>query len=78
MGAPEIPVVDTCFHGRHISPKILAGLTPDGWGLKDYQSRGGYEALRKILESGLTPEQVVAEIKHPAYAGGAGLGFRPA
>ncbi|MFZ9408800.1 MAG: NADH-quinone oxidoreductase subunit NuoF [Burkholderiaceae bacterium] len=75
MGAPEIPVVDTCFHGRHISPKILAGLTPDGWGLKDYQSRGGYEALRKILESGLTPEQVVAEIKASGLRGRGGAGF---
>ena len=75
MGAPEIPVVDTCFHGRHISPNILAGLTPDGWGLKDYQSRGGYEALRKILESGLTPEQVVAEIKASGLRGRGGAGF---
>ncbi|WVN41036.1 NADH-quinone oxidoreductase subunit NuoF [beta proteobacterium MWH-UniP1] len=75
MGAPEIPVIDTCFHARHISPQILAGLTPDGWHLKDYQSRGGYEALRKILTTGMTPEQVIAEVKASGLRGRGGAGF---
>lgn len=75
MGAPEIPLIDTCFHGRHISPQILAGLSPDGWHLKDYQSRGGYEALRKILKEGLTPEQVIAEVKASGLRGRGGAGF---
>ena len=39
----------SCFHGRHISPQILAGLNGSNWGLKDYEARGGYQALRKIL-----------------------------
>ena len=75
MGAPEIPLIDTCFHGRHISPQILAGLTPDGWHLRDYQARGGYEALRKILKEGLTPEQVIAEVKASGLRGRGGAGF---
>ncbi len=50
MGAPEVPFIDTCFHGRHIAPQILAGLSPDGWRLKDYEARDGYKALKKILE----------------------------
>ncbi|MEN9772758.1 MAG: oxidoreductase (quinone) subunit, partial [Pseudomonadota bacterium] len=75
MGAPEIPLIDTCFHGRHISPQILAGLTPDGWHLKDYQSRGGYEALRKILKEGMTPAQVIAEVKASGLRGRGGAGF---
>ena len=75
MGAPEIPLIDTCFHGRHISPQILAGLSPDGWHLKDYQSRGGYEALRKILKEGMTPEQVIAEVKASGLRGRGGAGF---
>ena len=55
---------ETCFHGRHIKPQILAGLTsPDSWRLKDYEQRDGYKALRRILTEGLTPEQVIAEIK---------------
>ncbi len=75
MGASEIPLIDTCFHGRHISPQILAGLSPDGWHLKDYQARGGYEALRKILKEGLTPEQVIAEVKASGLRGRGGAGF---
>ncbi len=74
MGAPEIPMMDTCFHGRHITPQILAGLSPDGWRLKDYQARGGYEALKKVL-SGMTPEEVIAEVKASGLRGRGGAGF---
>ncbi len=74
MGAPEIPLIDTCFHGRHISPQILAGLTPDGWGLKDYVSRGGYEALKKVVRT-MKPEEVIAEIKASGLRGRGGAGF---
>ena len=41
--------VQTCFHGRHISPQILADLNGSNWRLRDYEARGGYQALRKIL-----------------------------
>ena len=74
MGAPEIPLIDTCFHGRHISPQILAGLTPDSWRLKDYQSRGGYDALKKVLRT-MKPEDVIAEIKASGLRGRGGAGF---
>ena len=74
MGAPEIPLIDTCFHGRHISPQILAGLTPDGWSIKDYQARGGYEALKKVLR-GMKPEEVIAEVKASGLRGRGGAGF---
>ena len=40
---------ETCFHGRHIAPQIYAGLDGSNWRLKDYEARGGYQALRKIL-----------------------------
>lgn len=75
MGAPEIPLIDTCFHGRHLSPQILAGVTPDGWRLKDYQARGGYEALKKVLKGGMKPEDVIAEVKASALRGRGGAGF---
>ena len=66
MGAKDLLIdaraQESCFHGRHIKPQILAGLTsPDGWRLKDYEQRDGYKALRRILTEGLTPEQVIAE-----------------
>jgi NADH-quinone oxidoreductase subunit F len=79
MGAPEVPFIDTCFHGRHIAPQILAGLSPDGWRLKDYEARDGYKALKKILGAdggpGMTQEEVIAQIKVSALRGRGGAGF---
>ena len=40
--------VQTCFHGRHINPQIYADLNGRNWSLKDYEARGGYQALRRI------------------------------
>ena len=59
--------LESSFHGRHIQPQILAGLNGSNWHLKDYESRGGYQALRKILgqdgSEGLTQDQVIAIVK---------------
>jgi NADH-quinone oxidoreductase subunit F len=66
---------ETCFHGRHIEPQIYAGLDGTNWRLKDYEARGGYKALRKILSEGLTPDQVIAEVKTSALRGRGGAGF---
>ncbi len=65
----------TCFHGRHISPVILAGLDGENWHLADYERRGGYSALRKILAEAVTPEAVIAEVKKSALRGRGGAGF---
>ena len=43
--------VETCFHDRHINPQIYAGLNGSNWRIQDYEARGGYAALRKILEA---------------------------
>ena len=71
--------VQTCFHGRHISPQILAGLNGSNWRLKDYESRGGYQALRKVLGIGggepMTQDQVIATVKESALRGRGGAGF---
>lgn len=66
---------ESCFHGRHIQPQILGGLDGQNWGIEGYQQRGGYEALRKILNEGWTPEQVIAEVKASALRGRGGAGF---
>ncbi|MCX5592116.1 NADH-quinone oxidoreductase subunit NuoF [Alcaligenes endophyticus] len=63
------------FHDRHIQPQILAGLNGTDWGLEDYVKRGGYEALRKILTTGMTPDDVIAEVKASALRGRGGAGF---
>ena len=80
MGANDLLIdaraQETCFHGRHIKPQILAGLqSPDGWRLKDYEQREGYQALRKIITEGLTPDQVIAEVKASGLRGRGGAGF---
>ncbi|MBV8123557.1 MAG: NADH-quinone oxidoreductase subunit F, partial [Paucibacter sp.] len=43
--------VETCFHDRHIGAQIYADLNGSNWRLKDYEARGGYAALRKILKA---------------------------
>ncbi|OUM02090.1 NADH-quinone oxidoreductase subunit NuoF [Variovorax sp. JS1663] len=67
--------VQTCFHDRHIAPQIFAGLNGANWRLSGYEARDGYKALRKILSEGLTPEQVIAEVKASALRGRGGAGF---
>jgi NADH-quinone oxidoreductase subunit F len=54
---------------------LMAGLNGRNWRLADYVERGGYEALKKILNDRITPEQVVAEVKKSALRGRGGAGF---
>jgi len=67
--------LQTCFHGRHIQPMILAGLDGSNWRLKDYEARGGYKALRRILSEHIAPDAVIAEVKKSALRGRGGAGF---
>ncbi|MGI9154013.1 MAG: NADH-quinone oxidoreductase subunit F, partial [Rubrivivax sp.] len=70
---------ETCFHARHLNPQIYAGLNGANWRLQDYVARGGYSALKKILGAdggpGMTPDQVIAEVKASALRGRGGAGF---
>ncbi|QHJ01174.1 NADH-quinone oxidoreductase subunit NuoF [Xylophilus rhododendri] len=72
--------VQTCFHDRHIEPQIYKDLDGTNWRLKDYEARGGYAALRKILLGAdgaepLTQDQVIATMKESALRGRGGAGF---
>ncbi len=65
----------TCLHDRHINPLIVAGLDGKNWRLADYEKRDGYAALKKILQTGITPQNVIAEVKKSALRGRGGAGF---
>ena len=64
-----------CLHDRHLSPQIVAGLDGNNWRLDDYVKRGGYDALKKILSSGMSQEDVIAELKASGLRGRGGAGF---
>ena len=54
---------------------LMAGLDGANWRLADYEKRGGYQALRKLLTDAVAPEQVIAEVKKSALRGRGGAGF---
>ncbi len=79
MNAYASTGLESCFHGRHLAPQILQGLDGKNWHLDEYVARDGYLALRKILGAdggvGMTPEQVIADVKLSALRGRGGAGF---
>ncbi len=48
---------------------------PQPWLLENYLSEGGYQALKKILEEKMSPEQVIEEVKASGLRGRGGAGF---
>ena len=59
-----------------INPLLTAGWNGDGaWHLQDYVGRGGYKALRRILEEKIPADQVIGEIKKSVLRGRGGAGF---
>ncbi len=45
------------------------------WTLENYYRVGGYEALKKIIRDGMTPDQVIEEVKNSGLRGRGGAGF---
>lgn len=72
MNAPLLPFPSDIYGPDAL---ILKGLDGLNWRLKDYEARGGYSALRKILTGKIPPEQVIAEIKKSSLRGRGGAGF---
>lgn len=48
---------------------------PDGWKLAAYEKRGGYQALKKIISTKMSPQDVISEVKLSALRGRGGAGF---
>ncbi|MEW5709056.1 MAG: NADH-quinone oxidoreductase subunit NuoF [Pseudomonadota bacterium] len=72
MNAP-LPPFPPDFYGP--DAVILKGLNGLNWRLRDYESRDGYKALRKILAEKIPPEAVINEVKKSALRGRGGAGF---
>ncbi|HYQ91903.1 MAG TPA: NADH-quinone oxidoreductase subunit F, partial [Candidatus Competibacteraceae bacterium] len=45
------------------------------WSIETYLKLGGYEAWKRVLAGGLTPEQVIDEVKISGLRGRGGAGF---
>lgn len=57
---------------------VLGGIDfndPCVWELDAYVKRGGYQALRKILQEKISQEDVIAEVKKSGLRGRGGAGF---
>jgi NADH-quinone oxidoreductase subunit F len=54
---------------------IMKGLDGSNWRLDAYRDRGGYKALRRIVDEKIAPDAVVAEVKKSALRGRGGAGF---
>ena len=72
MGLPNPPFAGDIFGPDAVIMKCVNGLN---WRLKDYEARGGYQALKKIVAEKISPDQVVNEVKKSALRGRGGAGF---
>jgi len=72
MGLPIPPFVGDIFGPDAV---IMKGINGANWRLKDYEARGGYSALKKIIAEKIPPEQVVNELKKSSLRGRGGAGF---
>ena len=61
-----------------ITGVLMEGLDGDNnWRLKDYVARGGYEQLRRILDSQMTQEEVISEVQKQVSRARGGGGASP-
>jgi NADH-quinone oxidoreductase subunit F len=72
MGLPVPPFTGDIFGPDAI---LLKGVNGLNWRLEDYEVRGGYAALRKILTERTPPEAILAELKNSGLRGRGGAGF---
>jgi NADH-quinone oxidoreductase subunit F len=60
-----------------LNPVLSAGWSKGdaGWGIKEYEARGGYAQLKRVLESKMTQDELIGEIKKSVLRGRGGAGF---
>jgi len=72
MGLPTPPFAPDIYGPDAVIMKGVNGLN---WKLKDYEARGGYAALKKIIAEKIPTEQIINELKKSALRGRGGAGF---
>ncbi|MBF0400112.1 MAG: NADH-quinone oxidoreductase subunit NuoF [Magnetococcales bacterium] len=71
--APETEKNSYLTRQTRIALRNVGQLDPTS--LEQYRSRNGYQAIEKIIRSGMTPEQVIEEVKISNLRGRGGAGF---
>jgi len=54
---------------------LMTGLDGSNWRLADYEKRGGYAALRKLVSEKIPPEDIINDLKKSGLRGRGGAGF---
>ena len=60
-----------------LNPLLTTGWSRGdaGWRLRDYESRGGYVQLRRLLNDKVSQDDLIAEVKKSVLRGRGGAGF---
>jgi NADH-quinone oxidoreductase subunit F len=60
-----------------INPVLSAGWSKGdaGWGIKEYEARGGYAQLKRVLGTKMTQDDLIGEVKKSVLRGRGGAGF---
>ena len=60
-----------------LNPLLTTGWSrgDDGWRLADYEARGGYVQLRRLLNDKVSQDDLIAEVKKSVLRGRGGAGF---
>lgn len=66
MSFEKLPQNQVCFRTLHLD---------NPWSLANYESVGGYQTWRKILNGKISPEHIVEEVKKSGLRGRGGAGF---
>ncbi|MBI5862461.1 MAG: NADH-quinone oxidoreductase subunit NuoF [Rhodocyclales bacterium] len=60
-----------------INPLLSAGWSKgdDGWNIREYEARGGYKQLKRVLAEKMSQDDLIGEIKKSVLRGRGGAGF---
>ena len=72
-GRPELEGGQYLKRQTRLALRNVGQIDPTN--MEQYRERGGYKSIEKILKEGMTPEQVIEEVKIAGIRGRGGAGF---